>query len=399
MMASNPPNLRYDGTEIGRDSDYQLADEQRQEGGFRKMLGGKVSSAAVLAGLIVGGVGLAWATGFLTPETEEVSAITDLDDDGNAPNQFLEDPLEGLTPNPATVAGQVPADGTTVPSLDGTPAPNQPNAQTLAEAREARRLAAEEARLAKMRAPVMVQQVGFQRASSQSQAGPLGVAQGLLAQDQNAAAAQPQQTGLDAQIQTSTIRRIDAGPLTDRNFLITAGTMIPCVMQTAIDTTQVGLVSCIVSRTVLSDNGNVVLLEKGTKVLGQYQGGIQQGQARLFISWNRAVTPKGIAISLASPAADPLGRSGLDGETETFFWKRFGGSLLLSVLGDLSAIASNAVTDADETTNVPNRAAEVALQNTINIQPILTAAQGKEVTIFVANDLDFSTIYNLQLKR
>lgn len=393
-------HLQYDGTELGRDSDYQVADEQRQEGGFRKLLGGKISSGAILAGVIVLALGLAWSTGFLDSNTEEISAITDLDDDDNAPNQFVEDPLEGLTPNPATVAGQVPGDGTTVPSLDGTPAPGQPNAQTAAQAREARRLAAEQARLAKMRAPVMVQKVEFQRQSSQNPAsGPLSPVAGILAQSQNGAGALPQQTGLDAAIQTSTIRRIGAGQLTDRNFLVTAGTMIPCVMQTAIDTTQVGLVSCIVSRTVLSDNGNVVLLEKGTKVLGQYQGGIQQGQARLFISWNRAVTPKGVAINLASPAADPLGRSGLDGQTETFFWKRFGGSLLLSVLGDLSAIASNAVTDADETTNVPNRAAEVALQNTINIQPILTVSQGKEVTIFVANDLDFSTVYRLRLKR
>ncbi len=393
-------HLQYDGTELGRDSDYQVADEQRQEGGFRKLLGGRVSSGAILAGVIALALGLAWSTGFLDSNTEEVSAITDLDDDDNAPNQFVEDPLEGLTPNPATVAGQVPGDDTTVPSLDGTPAPGQPNAQTAAQAREARQLAAEQARLAKMRAPVMVQKVEFQRQSSQNPAsGPLSPVAEILAQGQNGAGAPPQQTGLDAAIQTSTIRRIGAGQLTDRNFLVTAGTMIPCVMQTAIDTTQVGLVSCIVSRTVLSDNGNVVLLEKGTKVLGQYQGGIQQGQARLFISWNRAVTPKGVAINLASPAADPLGRSGLDGQTETFFWKRFGGSLLLSVLGDLSAIASNAVTDADETTNVPNRAAEVALQNTINIQPILTASQGKEVTIFVANDLDFSTVYRLRLKR
>jgi type IV secretion system protein VirB10 len=29
----------------------------------------------------------------------------------------------------------------------------------------------------------------------------------------------------------------------------------------------------------------VVLLDKGTKVLGQYSGGITQGQARMFVLW------------------------------------------------------------------------------------------------------------------
>src|SRR3546814_15747717 len=98
--------------------------------------------------------------------------------------------------------------------------------------------------------------------------------------------------------------------LPNRNFLITAGTLIPCILQTAINSGQPGYTSCLIPRDVYSENGRVVLMEKGTRVLGEYRGGIQQGQNRLFVLWTRAVTPQGVRIDLASPVADAqLGRA------------------------------------------------------------------------------------------
>lgn len=208
-----------------------------------------------------------------------------------------------------------------------------------------------------------------------------------------------EQTALESRLQASSIATVRATALPNRNFLITAGTLIPCVLQTAMDSTLPGLTSCVVPRTVLSDNGRVVLLEKGTRVLGEYQGGLQQGQNRIFIIWNRAVTPRGVAIDLGSPAADQLGRAGMGGDVETFFLKRFGGALLLSVVGDLGSAASDRLSGANETSRAPSQAAGIALQNDLRIQPRLRAPQGTEMTIFVARDFDFSRIYSLKLKR
>jgi type IV secretion system protein VirB10 len=202
-------------------------------------------------------------------------------------------------------------------------------------------------------------------------------------------------TELDLLRRGSAIGQVRATRLPNRNFLIVAGSAIPCLLQTAMDTATPGYVSCLIPRDVLSDTGGVVLLEKGTKVLGEYRSSLKQGQKRLFVLWTRAVTPAGVAIRLESPAADALGRAGFDGDLDTHFWDRFGGALLLSIVDDGSyALAGNAASTS-ATARVPSDAAAVALQNSVNIPPSLRKAQGAEVSIFVAQDFDFSSVYGL----
>jgi len=204
---------------------------------------------------------------------------------------------------------------------------------------------------------------------------------------------------LEQRLEASQITAVRGRAMPHRNFLITAGTQIPCVLQTALDSSQPGLASCMIPSPVFSDNGRVILLDKGTRVLGEYRGGLQQGQNRLFVVWNRAITPRGVSISLGSPAADALGRAGMPGRTETFFWKRFGGALLLSIVGDAGSAASNRLSGVEETSRVPSNAAAAAVENDIRIQPVLRARQGAEMTIFAARDFDFSNVYSLRLRR
>ncbi|WP_010188963.1 type IV secretion system protein VirB10 [Sphingomonas sp. PAMC 26605] len=205
---------------------------------------------------------------------------------------------------------------------------------------------------------------------------------------------------LDHLRQVSAIGSSHAAMLPNRNYLVTAGTMIPCILQTAMNSTQPGYTSCIIPRDVFSDNGRVVLMEKGTKVLGQYQGGISQGQNRIFVLWTRAVTPRGVAVDLASPASDALGRAGMAGAVDTFFWARFGAALMLSLVDDASSVASSHFAgQGTNTTQVPSSTASVALQNTINIKPVLKKNQGEEVGIFVAQDFNFADVYSLELRR
>lgn len=201
---------------------------------------------------------------------------------------------------------------------------------------------------------------------------------------------------LDALRRVGPIALARAGHLPDRNLLITAGSSLPCVLQTAMDSSTPGYVSCLVSRDVYSESGTVVLLERGTRVLGEYRGAVEPGRGRLFVLWTRAVTPAGVAVSLASPAADALGRAGFDGAVDTKFWDRFGGALLLSIVDDVASAAAGRVETAPATVRAPSDAASTALQGAVGIRPTLRKAQGSEVSVFVAQDLDFSDVYRLR---
>jgi type IV secretion system protein VirB10 len=204
-------------------------------------------------------------------------------------------------------------------------------------------------------------------------------------------------TELDELRRGSTIGESKARRLGDRSFLILAGTTIPCILQTAIDTSTPGYVSCVIPQDVYSDNGTTVLMEKGAKVLGEYRSSLKQGQNRLFVLWTRAVTPNGIAIDLAAPASDALGRAGFDGDLDRHFWERFGGALLLSIVDDGTAALAPR-TGAGETVRVPSDAAGVALSHTVDMAPTLRKPQGSEVAIFAAQDFDFSGVYALKAR-
>ena len=300
--------------------------------------------------------------------------------------------LNGAMPSPTRMTTL--ADGTVVPAIEpgGMPPASTGDARSPTPAQTL----AQQAR----RAPLLIA-VGSPAATEQASDRDRLPARGDGSDAGSGTRASQASAGeLDRLRQASAIGESRASMLPNRNYLIAAGTLIPCVLQTAMNSTQPGYVSCIVPRDVFSDNGRVVLMEKGTKVLGQYQGGIQQGQNRIFVLWTRAVTPRGVAIDLASPASDALGRAGIAGAVDTFFWARFGAALMLSLVDDGSSIAAaHLANQGSYTTQVPSNTANTALQSTINIRPVLKKNQGEEVGIFVAKDFDFAGVYGLELRR
>lgn len=198
-----------------------------------------------------------------------------------------------------------------------------------------------------------------------------------------------------------------AGKLADRTFMMTQGSLLDCNLDVAISSAVPGMTKCTLTRDVYGEDRKVVLLERGSELTGQYQGGLQQGQNRLFILWVRAKTPAGVLINLASPGTDSLGRSGVDGFVDTHFWERFGAALFLSVIDDgLSILASrarnngssggNTVVLPQNTQAAAKNAATIAVENSIRIPPTLNKNQGEHVSVFVARDLDFRTVYALK---
>lgn len=207
--------------------------------------------------------------------------------------------------------------------------------------------------------------------------------------------------GALASLLTGTKTRTNsASMLPDRNFLLAKGAFIDCALQTRLDSTVPGMTACTITRDVYSDNGKVLLIERGSKVTGEYRANMKQGQKRIFVLWTRITTQNGVAINLDSPGTDALGGAGVPGYVDTHFWERFGGAIMLSLVDDVARYASNQSSDGqtfnlgNTSDSAQNMAAE-ALKNTINIPPTLYVNQGDRVGIYVARDLDFGGVYEL----
>ncbi|WP_432786998.1 hypothetical protein AAEX37_01065 [Oligella sp. MSHR50489EDL] len=185
----------------------------------------------------------------------------------------------------------------------------------------------------------------------------------------------------------------------DRTYLLKKGTNIPCTLNTKIVTTHAGMTRCITSKDIYSADGKIVLLERGSEIIGEQTTGLKQGQARVFVLWTQVETPNGVVLDIDSPSADSLGASGQEAQVDTHFWKRFGGAIMLSMIDDFAAIAADRNKDNrynfDNTSDSAQEMAAIALENTINIPPTGYVNQGTLVNVMVAQDVDFSDVYEL----
>ena len=189
-----------------------------------------------------------------------------------------------------------------------------------------------------------------------------------------------------------------ATELPSQRLLLAKGAFIDCTLETAIDSSLPGMTTCITATDTFSVDGKVVLLERGSKLIGETRGQVQQGSARLFVLWTQARTPTGVVVPLASPGTDALGRSGLDGEVDRHFWQRFGAAILISLVDGAAQAAQRSgesgtvIYDPSASTNV----ATEALRGSIGIVPTITKHQGDRIQILVARDLDFRQVYQLR---
>ena len=181
-----------------------------------------------------------------------------------------------------------------------------------------------------------------------------------------------------------------------RNQSTTApqGTIIPAVLETALNSDLPGFARAVVSRDVRSFDGSNVLIPRGSRVIGEYRSAVSLGQSRIFVIWTRILRPDGGSIQIGSSGGDTLGRAGLAGKVNRHFFERFSGAVLLTVL-DAAAFAaagtpSTQVTIGSSTSSGIGGATS-GLGPT-DIPPTVTVAQGTPIRIFVQRDLDFTPV-------
>ena len=237
-------------------------------------------------------------------------------------------------------------------------------------------------------------------ASAQAQAQGAGVA-GTAAAATNAPpapAAERTDSALATLLRPSVAEAVRA-QLVQTRFLLPKGAFIDCTLETAIDSSLPGMTTCITAADTFSADGKVVLLERGTKLVGETRGQVQQGQARVFVLWSQARTPQGVVVPLDSPGTDELGRSGLPGQVQRHFWERFGAAMLVSVVdGAVQAGVQASNRSSGTVIYAPSASQDVlteVLKDTLNIPPTVIKRNGDRIQILVARDLDFRPVYEL----
>jgi type IV secretion system protein VirB10 len=205
---------------------------------------------------------------------------------------------------------------------------------------------------------------------------------------------------LSALLRPNLTTAVRAQVLPTQRLLLPKGAFLDCTLETAIDSTLPGMTTCVMATDTFGVDGQVVLLERGTKLVGETRGQVQQGSARVFVLWNEARTPTGVIVPLASPGADELGRAGLPGTVDRHFWDRFGAALLVSVIdGAVQAAVQSSRSNSGTVIVNPSSTQDVmteVLKGTINIPPTVVKRQGDRIQVLVARDLDFRSVYELK---
>jgi type IV secretion system protein VirB10 len=207
------------------------------------------------------------------------------------------------------------------------------------------------------------------------------------------------------QLQGSATPRVAATRVGNRSLTLPKGTAFTCALKTKVISATSGLIGCQVQRHVYSDDGRVLLIDRGSHLDGEYRiASVRPGTVRIPVLWTRLRTPLGVTVDLDSPGTGPLGESGVDGHVDNRWGERIGAAMLLSLIDDsVKLVLQNQAEDrqADtivlpSTTANTSKLAEKALDSTINIPPLIYQNQGGIVGIYVARDVDFSSVYELR---
>lgn len=205
---------------------------------------------------------------------------------------------------------------------------------------------------------------------------------------------------LEGLLRGSSTPAVSAKRLPTQRLLLPKGAFLDCTLETAIDSSLPGMTTCVMATDTFSADGAVVLLERGTKLVGETRGQVRAGAARIFVLWTEARTPKGVVVPLASSGTDELGRSGLPGEVNRHFFERFGAAILVSVIDGAVRAGVQSQRDGGDTVVVsPTASSDIVtevLKSTVGIPPTVIKPQGDRIAVLVARDLDFRSVYELR---
>lgn len=181
--------------------------------------------------------------------------------------------------------------------------------------------------------------------------------------------------------------------------VVQAGTIIPALFLTGINSDLPGLLTAQVSEPVYdSPTGRTLLIPQGTRLIGEYDSKITYGQDRVLLVWTRLIFPDGASIALQGmPGVDMSGYAGVKDQVDNHWGKIIGAVLLSSVLStavvesqgnSLNALSTSAgQLAAQGAAQGVNQAGDRIVQRQLSVQPTLIIRPGQRIAVMVDKDI------------
>lgn len=187
-------------------------------------------------------------------------------------------------------------------------------------------------------------------------------------------------------------------------FELTAGSVIPAVMLSGINSDLPGTIVAQTRQTIYATNDpDAVVIPQGARLIGRYSADVIYGQSRVLAAWDEMILPNGSRISLRGmAAADGQGQSGIEDQVNNHFWRTWSSALLVSFLG---VAAQQSQPQNQGAFNTPSGSAQAAaaamnslsdvsskiLQKSLNISPTLQVRPGMAFNVMVNRSIILPT--------
>jgi type IV secretion system protein VirB10 len=187
-------------------------------------------------------------------------------------------------------------------------------------------------------------------------------------------------------------------------FELTAGSVIPAVMLSGVNSDLPGTIVAQTRQTVYATNDpDAVVIPQGSRLIGRYSADVAYGQSRVLAAWDELILPNGSRIALRGmSAADGQGQSGMEDQVDNHFWKTWSSALLVSFLG---VAAQQSQPQNQGAFNTPSGSAQASaaamnslsdvsskiLQKSLNISPTLQVRPGMAFNVMVYRSIILPT--------
>lgn len=175
---------------------------------------------------------------------------------------------------------------------------------------------------------------------------------------------------------------------------VTQGTVIQAALETALDSTLPGPIRAVVTEDVHSYDGSRRLIPRGSKLIGKYSAGVEIGQNRVLVAWERIILPDNQSVTISAYGADEIGRSGTTGRVNSRFAQRFGSAALISLVSALPGLVADDVDNDNAREAAENVGDDLAnatssvMADYLRIPPTIQVKQGSRITVMVDRDLE-----------